>query len=101
MSFMGLVTFLFGYFFFDKYLGLRKKALLRMPFNDRKQTLLMAFVLQFVLFETLGLYGVLISVFTQNTWKALPYVVCAYLGFFMSWPSEKKIHPFFEETQTS
>jgi F0F1-type ATP synthase membrane subunit c/vacuolar-type H+-ATPase subunit K len=93
---MGVATFLLGLVFFKNYLALRKKALLRMPFKDRKQSILIAFVLQFVLFETLGLYGVLLSVLTQSTMKAIPFLLFAYLGFYLSFPKEKKVAPFFE-----
>ena len=94
---LGIATFLFGYFFFDKYTGPRKKALLQADLKDRKQSLLMGFVYQFILFETLGLYGVVISVFTQTPAKALPFMVCAFLGFFISFPKQKKLKPFFPE----
>lgn len=92
---LGLLTFLLGYFFFKYYTEIRKPRLLKMPFNDRKQSLLTAFVMQFVLFESLGLYGVLISVLTQNTLKAIPFMVFAYLGFFLAFPKKEKITPFF------
>ncbi|MEM7645444.1 MAG: hypothetical protein AAF203_00930 [Pseudomonadota bacterium] len=97
LSVLGFLTFLMGYFFFDKYTGLRKKQILKMPFEDRKQSVLIAFVFQFILFETLGLYGVLVSVLTQNTWKAIPYVVSAYLGFIIAFPKKQKITPFFRQ----
>ncbi len=63
--------------------------------RDRKQTILIAFVLQFILFETLGLYGVLLSVLRQNTWKAIPFVVMAYVGFALAFPKKEKIEPYF------
>ena len=93
--FLGLVTFLLGYFFFRNYTALRKKSLLKMPMKDRKQSLLVAYVFQFVLFETLGLYGVLLSVLTRNTTKAIPFVVFAYIGFYFARPTREKIKEFF------
>lgn len=96
LSLLGLVTFLMGHFFFNNYTRLRKDKFSRMSFAERKQGLLVAFVLQFVLFETLGLYGVLVSVLTQSSLKALPYVLCAYLGFCLSFPKKAKIKPFFQ-----
>ena len=98
---LGFLTFLFGYYFFDKYVEIRKKALLQAQFKDRKQTLLMAFVYQYILFETLGLYGVVISVFTQTPGKALPFVLCSYLGFLMAFPRKRKLAPFFPEVAQS
>lgn len=92
---LGVSTFLLGVFFFKNYMALRKKSLLKMPMKDRKQTLLIAFVFQFVLFETLGLYGVLLSVLTRNTLKAVPFVLFAYIGFFLARPKMEKITPFF------
>ena len=92
---MGFVTFIFAYLFYNLYTRARKSQILKMPMKQRKQSLLVAFVLQFVLFETLGLYGVLLSVLTQNTFKAVPFVVAAYLGFLLSFPKRRKIHPFF------
>ncbi len=92
---LGAVTFLMGLVFFKYYLAIRKSRILRMPVNDRKQTILLAFVFQFVLFETLGLYGVLLSVLTQNTMKAFPFVVFAYVGFLLALPKKIKIKEFF------
>lgn len=94
---MGLVTFLFGYFFFSNYTKLRKDKIARMPVNERKQSLLVAFVLQFIMFETLGLYGVLLSVLTRNTWKAVPFLLFAYIGFLSSFPRRDKIAVFFRD----
>lgn len=93
---LGIITFVFGILFFQNYLRLRLQQLKRSPFNQRKQTILVAYVIQFVLFETLGLYGVLISVLTQNTWKAVPFIVFGYLGFGLSFPRKKKIEGFFK-----
>lgn len=93
---LGVVTFLFGLVFFKNYTRLRRTQLMKMPFAERKQTLLVAFVFQFVLFETLGLYGVLISVLTQSTEKAVPFILFAYLGFYLSFPRKKKIEIFFK-----
>lgn len=93
---LGVVTFLMGFFFFKNYMALRKKQLLLMPEKERKQTLLIAFVLQFILFETLGLYGVLLSVLRQNTLKAVPFVVAAYVGFALAFPKKEKIEPYFK-----
>ncbi len=98
---LGVLTFLFGFLFFKNYTQLRKKRILRMPYNDRKQTLLVAFVFQYILFETLGLYGVLVSVLTQNTTKALPFILFAYLGFSLSFPKKSLIEPFFPENDDS
>lgn len=92
---LGIVTFALGYFFFKYYTQLRKEGLMKLPLNDRKQSLLIAFVMQFVLFESLGLYGVVISVITQNTLKAVPFVIFAYLGFYLAFPKRNKIAPFF------
>lgn len=94
---LGIVTFVMGYLFYRNYTALRKNRILRMPFKDRKQSLLVAFVFQFILFETLGLYGVLLSVFTKNTWKALPYIFFSYIGFYLAFPREAKIKEFFNE----
>lgn len=94
-SFVGLLTFLLGYFFFDQYTKLREKKIFKMPYAERKQTILVAFVLQFVLFETLGLYGVLLSVLTQNSMKAVPFLIFAYLGFVRRFPRKEVIAPFF------
>lgn len=93
---LGLITFVFGFVFFKNYTSLRRLRLMKMPFAERKQSLLVAFVLQFVLFETLGLYGVLISVLTQNTMKAIPYILFAYVGFILAFPKKEKIEPFFK-----
>ena len=93
---LGLITFLLGFLFFKNYMALRKKQVLLMPEKDRKQTILIAFVLQFILFETLGLYGVLLSVLRQNTWKAIPFVVAAYVGFALAFPKKEKIEPYFK-----
>lgn len=92
---MGLLTFIFAYLFYSFYTKARKNQIRQMPEAQRKQSLLVAFVLQFILFETLGLYGVLLSVLTQNTWKAIPFVVAAYIGFVLSFPRVAKIRPFF------
>ncbi len=92
---LGIITFLFGFLFFKNYTKLREKKILRMPYPDRKQTLLNAYVFQFLLFETLGLYGVLVSVLTQNTLKAIPFIVFSYLGFVLSFPKKKQIEPYF------
>ena len=96
---LGAVTFLLGFFFFKNYTKLRKKRFLKMPLKDRKQSLLIAFVLQFVLFETLGMYGVLLSVWTQSTLKAVPFLFFAYIGFFIAFPKLGKIEPFFSSPQ--
>jgi branched-subunit amino acid transport protein len=93
---IGIVTFIFGLLFFKNYLSLRRNKILKMPFSERKQNILMAYVLQFILFETLGLYGVLISVLSQNTLKAVPFVVFAYLGFVLAFPKKEKINPYFQ-----
>lgn len=92
---LGVATFLMGYFFFKNYMAIRKNRILKMPYKDRKQSILIAFVLQFILFETLGMYGVLLSVFTQSTLKAIPFMFFAYLGFYLSFPKKDKIEPFF------
>ena len=96
---LGLITFLIGVLFYKNYLALRKRALLRMPLKDRKQSVLIAFVLQCILFETLGLYGVLLSVLTQNTWKALPFILFAYIGFYLAFPKKEKFTTFFPEPE--
>lgn len=93
---LGILTFLFGFFFFKNYTALRREKIKRMPPAERKQSLLVAFVLQYIIFETLGLYGVLISVLTQNTLKALPFIVFAYIGFLISFPRRDKIGSFFK-----
>ncbi|MCB0379103.1 MAG: hypothetical protein KDD33_11480 [Bdellovibrionales bacterium] len=95
-AFLGLVTFLFGYFFYRAYISLRRKQIMQLTLPDRKQSVLVAFVLQYVLFETLGLYGVLLSVLMQNTVKAIPFVLFAYLGFVLSFPKKEKIQALFE-----
>ena len=92
---LGVVTFLMGYFFFNNYTSLRKNYLMKMPVDQRKQNILVAYVIQFVMFESLGLYGVLLSVLTKNSWKALPFMVFAYLGFGVSFPKKHKISSFF------
>lgn len=93
---LGVATFLMGFFFFKNYTALRKSQIMRMPFKDRKQTILIAFVFQFILFETLGLYGVLLSVLMQNSLKAIPFMIFAYLGFILAFPKSEKIEPFFK-----
>lgn len=93
--FLGVVTFLFGLVFFKNYTALRKKSLLKMPVKDRKQSLLVAYVFQYVLLETLGLYGVLLSVITRNTYKAIPFVLFAYIGFVLTRPKREKLKEFF------
>ena len=95
---LGFVTFLFGLLFFQYYTRFRKKRLDWMPPEERKQTLLVTFVIQFVLFETLGLYGVLVSVLTQNATKSLPFIVFAYLGFILVFPRKEKIKVFFVDS---
>lgn len=97
---LGAATFLMGYFFFKNYTKLRKPKLMRMPFKDRKQSLLIAFVLQFILFETLGLYGVLLSVLTRNSWKAAPYILFAYIGFYTAFPRRKSVADFFMDSES-
>ena len=97
---LGLVTFLFGLLFFKYYTRFRKKRLDWMPPEERKQTLLVTFVIQFVLFETLGLYGVLVSVLTQNAIKSLPFIVFAYLGFILVFPRKEKIKVFFADSSS-
>ena len=92
---LGLLTFLFGLFFFKYFTKFRIKKILMMTFEERKQSLLVVFVIQFILFETLGLYGVLVSVLTQSTLKSVPFIVFAYLGFILSFPKKRKIKTFF------
>lgn len=94
---LGLVTFLFGFMFFRNYTRVRRQALLTMSWPERRQTLLVAYVLQFILFESLGLYGVLLSVLTQNTEKAVPFILFAYLGFYLAFPRRKQLEPFFQD----
>ena len=48
------------------------------------------------MFETLGLYGVLAGVFTQNGLKALPFLAAAYVGFFLRFPKRQQVEPFFQ-----
>lgn len=95
-SVLGVVTFLFGFVFFKNYTALRQKKILKLPYPDRKQMILVAFVLQFILFETLGLYGVLLSVLTQNSLKAIPFLIFAYLGFALAFPRQEKVEQFFK-----
>jgi predicted transporter len=95
MTLLGILTFTMGLLFFRNYMALRQNRIMRMPYKDRKQSLLIAMVLQFVLFETLGLYGVLLSVWTQNHLKALPFLFFAYVGFYLSFPKKDKIRVFF------
>ncbi len=92
---LGVITFIFGFVFFKNYMALRKKRILRMPLKDRKQSVLIALVFQFVLFETLGLYGVLLSVWTQSTLKGIPFLLFAYFGFYVAFPRKTKLAPFF------
>ncbi len=94
-SVLGFTTFLFGLLFFKYFTTLRMKKLRMMTPEERKQSLLVAFVVQFVLFETLGLYGVLLSVITQNPMKSLPFIISAYLGFIVTFPGKGKIRVFF------
>ena len=94
---VGIVTFLMGLLFFRNYTGLRRLQWLKMPFAQRKQNLLVAYVIQFILFETLGLYGVLLSVLSKNTWKAVPFMVFAYLGFILSFPKKSQLDLFFRK----
>lgn len=94
---IGCVTFIFGLVFFKNYTKLRRKQIEKIPFSDRKQIILTAYVIQFVMFETLGLYGVLLSVLTQNTMKAVPFVAFAYLGFLISFPKVQQIKPFYRQ----
>jgi len=98
ISVLGVVTFLLGFFFFKNYMALRKSRILKMPFKDRKQSLLIALVLQYVLFESLGLYGVLLSVWTQSTLKAVPFLVFAYIGFYSAFPKRKLFEPYFKNS---
>lgn len=93
---LGLFTFLLGHFFFKNYMALRKPQLVKASEKDKKQTILIAFVMQFVLFETLGLYGVVLSVLRQNTLKAVPFILFAYIGFAFAFPKREKIKPYFE-----
>ncbi len=95
VSILGLLTFTLGMLFFKNYMALRKNRILKMPLKDRKQSVLIALVLQYVLFETLGLYGVLLSVWTQSGLKALPFLLFAYIGFLASFPKQKTFEPFF------
>lgn len=76
-------------------MAIRKNRLLKMPFKDRKQSLLIALVLQYILFETLGLYGVLLSVWTQSGLKAVPFMLFAYIGFYLSFPRKNLFKPYF------
>ena len=76
-------------------MALRKNRILKMPLRDRKQSILIALVLQYVLFETLGLYGVLLSVWTQSGLKAIPFLLFAYFGFYRSFPRRDKFAEFF------
>ncbi len=96
VSVLGVITFVLGLLFFKNYMALRKNRILKMPLKDRKQSVLIAMVLQFILFETLGLYGVLLSVWTQSGLKALPFLIFAYFGFFKSFPRKKRIVPYFQ-----
>lgn len=100
ISALGAVTFLIGFFFFKNYMALQKKRLAKMPFKERKQSILVAMVLQFVLFETLGLYGVLLSVLTQNTWKAVPFLLFSYFGFLSAFPKRSLIEPYFQHQRS-
>ncbi len=96
ISILGVITFILGWVFFKNYIAIRKNRILKMPLRDRKQSLLIAIVLQYVLFETLGLYGVLLSVWTQSGLKALPFIAFAYLGFYRSFPKKDLFAPFFK-----
>jgi F0F1-type ATP synthase membrane subunit c/vacuolar-type H+-ATPase subunit K len=95
ISFLGLITFVLGLLFFKNYMALRKSRILKMPLRDRKQSVLIALVLQFILFETLGLYGVLLSVWTQSSLKAIPFLLFAYIGFYWSFPRRALLSDFF------
>jgi|GEM_PF-2277857 len=96
LVFLGAITFLLGLFFFKNYTKARKRALESAPYSDRKQTLLIAVVYQCLLFETLGLYGVFLSVLTQNSLKAIPFVVAAYIGFAVAFPRRERLAEFFK-----
>ncbi len=92
---IGLITFLLGLGFYKNYLALRKNRILKMPFADRKQSLLIVFVIQFVLFESLGMLGILVSGLTQSTLKGVPFLIFAYLGLYIAYPKKEKIEPYF------
>ena len=94
-SVLGVMTFFFGLTFFKFFTKLRIKKFRLMTAVEVQQSLLFVFVLQFILFETLGLYGILLSVLSQNGLRSLPFIVFAYLGFILAFPKKKKIEPFF------
>lgn len=93
---LGGVTFVMGLVFYKNYLALRKNRILTMALNDRKQSLLIVFVLQFILFESLGMLGILVAGLTQSTLKGVPYLLFAYVGFYFAFPKKDKITPYFK-----
>jgi len=94
---LGGITYLLASAFFDRYALLKWEDWRRLNGSDRKQQILVGFVFQWILFETLGLYGVLLSVFRQDKVWALPFLVLAYIGFLRSFPRKHKLTPFFPE----
>lgn len=95
LSLVGLLTYGFARLFFKYYTKNKREEWRRLQSKDRLQQILVAFVLQWVLLETLGLYGVLLSVFGQNEVLALPFMGAAYYGFWKSFPRKEQISPFF------
>jgi len=96
LGILGVLTFLLASAFFDRYSLSKKEDWKRLKLEDRRPEILMGFVFQWILFETLGLYGVLLSVFTQDKVWAVPFIALAYIGFWRSFPKESKITPIME-----
>lgn len=98
---LGLISFFYGKFFFNKYLELKERNFLKKATEKEKTNLvLLSFTIQFLIFETVGILGIILSLFTINAVKSIPFVLLSYFGLWQAFPKKNKIPAFiYEKTQ--
>lgn len=93
--FISAIVFAYAFFFLNGYLKLRKAEILRGTNTDKYSVLLLAYVIQFLLFETVGIFGLLLSIFSHSAVKSIPFVIASYVGLIIFFPKQDHIKNFY------
>lgn len=94
-SLLAVFTFFYATHFFSKYTQLRFQKIISLPEKNRKESLMLALVIQFLLVQFICILGILLSVFQQHFLYVYPFFVAFCIGMWKSWPQQKWFEKFY------
>lgn len=100
-SLMAIVSFIYGFRFFQNYVKIKKTQLLKHSDKKQKETLLLVYAIHILLLEFVDIIGIMLAIFTQTPWLIFPFYFLFAVGMAFSLPRESFFIDFFKTESVS